>query len=88
MRSDDLPGFIFNDVARTGGSTHLPKMFAFWETVLFRNGGYRDDPPAAHAKRKPLTEMGRPQFERWLALFRNTVDFGYGDSGNLPLICC
>ncbi len=74
VRRDDLLGFIFKDVARTDWSTHLPKMYAFWETVLFRNGGYRGDPLAAHAKLKPLTEMGRPQFDRWLALFRTTVD--------------
>jgi hemoglobin len=25
---------------RRTGSTHLPKMYAFWETVLFRSGGF------------------------------------------------
>ena len=74
VRCDELLGFIFNDVARTDWSAHLPKMYAFWETVLFRSGGYRGDPLAAHAKLTPLTEMGRPQFDRWLALFRATVD--------------
>lgn len=74
VRVDDLLGFIFDDVAETDWSTHLPKMYAFWETVLFRRGGYTGNPLAAHAKLVPLTAMGRPQFDRWLELFRSTVD--------------
>jgi hemoglobin len=74
VRSDDLLGFIFTQVAQTNWETHLPKMYAFWETVLFRSGGYTGNPIAAHAKFVPQTEMGRAQFDRWLSLFRSTVD--------------
>ena len=74
VRSDDLIGFIFTQVAQTNWETHLPKMYAFWETVLFRSGGYTGNPIAAHAKFVPQTEMGRAQFDRWLTLFRSTVD--------------
>ncbi len=74
VRHDDLIGFIFNDVARTDWAEHLPRMYAFWETVLFRSGGYRGDPLSAHRRVAALTPMERPQFERWLALFHATVD--------------
>ncbi len=74
VRGDDLLGFIFTDLARTDWTTHLPKMYAFWETVLFRTGGYTGNPIAAHARFLPLTQLGRPQFDRWLTLFRATVD--------------
>lgn len=74
VRGDEVLGFIFDEVAHTNWTTHLPKMYAFWETVLFRSGGYTGNPLAAHAKLVPLTEMGRAQFDRWLALFRSTVD--------------
>jgi len=74
IREDDLLGFIFSDIARVDWTTHLPRMYAFWETVLFRSGGYTGNPLAAHAKLTPLTRMGRPQFDRWLSLFRSTVD--------------
>ncbi len=74
VQADDVIGFIFEKVAQTDWTTHLPKMYAFWETVLFRTGGYTGNPLAAHAKLTALTEMGRPQFDRWLALFRSTVD--------------
>ncbi len=74
VRSDDLLGFIFDEVAGVDWDAHLPKMYAFWETVLFRSGGYTGNPLAAHAKLVPLTEMGPPQFDRWLEVFRATVD--------------
>lgn len=74
VRGDEVLGFIFNDVAKTNWSTHLPKMYAFWETVLFRSGGYTGNPLATHARLVPLTAMGREQFDRWLSLFRGTVD--------------
>lgn len=74
IRSDELLGFIFNNVAKTDWATHLPKMYAFWETMIFRSAGYVGNPLAAHARLVPLTTMGRPQFDRWLTIFTATVD--------------
>lgn len=74
VQQDDLLGFIFNDVAKIDWAAHLPKMYSFWETMLFRSGGYLGNPLEAHARLVPLTAMGREQFERWLTLFKVTVD--------------
>ena len=74
VREDDLLGFIFNDIAGTNWGTHLPKMYAFWETVIFGTGSFSGSPLAAHARLVPLTTMGRAQFDRWLAIFTATVD--------------
>jgi hemoglobin len=74
IRADELLGFIFTEVAKTNWETHLPKMYAFWESVIFRSGGYTGSPIAAHARLLPLTTMGRSQFDRWLELFTATVD--------------
>ena len=74
VRSDPVLSRIFDEVARIEWSAHLPKMHAFWETVLFRSGGYNGNPLAAHASLTLLTDMGRDKFERWLSLFQTTVD--------------
>jgi len=71
---DKTLGFIFTDIAKVDWETHLPKMYAFWQTVLFRDGGFRGDPIGKHARLVPLTRMGREQFDRWLELFEETVD--------------
>lgn len=74
VRNDNLLGFIFNDVAKTNWSTHLPKMYAFWETVIFAAGTFSGNPLSAHSRLVPLTAMGRPQFDRWLEIFTSTVN--------------
>lgn len=74
VQADPLLGFIFNDVAKVDWPAHLPRMYAFWETVLFRKGGYTGNPLAAHARLVTETPMGREQFDRWLLLFKETVD--------------
>ena len=77
VRSDDLLGPIFQDIARVHWPTHLPKMYAFWETVLFGVGGFKGNPLAAHvtlAQRTPLTAR---EFDRWVALFDESVDTLY-----------
>lgn len=74
VRNDDLLGFIFDRVAHVDWETHLPKMYAFWETVMFRTGGFRGNPLVPHMQLAGLTTMGREQFDRWLTLFQGTVD--------------
>ena len=74
VQRDELLGFIFNDIARTDWSTHLPKMYEFWETVIFGTGNFSGNPLVAHKRLVPLTAMGLEQFERWIALFKATVD--------------
>lgn len=73
IREDDRLGPVFNEVVKVHWETHLPKMYDFWDTVLFRAGTFRGNPLAAHAKLVPLTDMGRGTFEHWLTLFRATV---------------
>ncbi len=73
IRSDEKLGHVFNDLVDVDWETHLPKMYDFWDTVMFRSGKFRGDPIGAHAKLIPKTEMSRAMFDHWLALFRNTV---------------
>lgn len=74
VQHDDLLGFIFSEVAKTDWTAHLPRMVSFWETVILGAGTYQGNPLAAHARLTAATPMGRPQFDRWLALFTATVD--------------
>jgi len=75
--ADPFIGPIFTDVAKMDLTHHLPIMCDFWESVLFDAGAYRRNALAMHAAidaRRPLTEA---HFERWLVLWRQTVDDGF-----------
>jgi hemoglobin len=74
VRADDLIGPIFNDIAKVDWDIHLPKLYAFWQTVLFGNGGFQGNPLGVHFALVRETPMDWPRFERWLALFNETVD--------------
>jgi hemoglobin len=74
VRDDGLLGPIFDDIAHVDWATHLPRMYDFWESVLFATATFKGAPLIVHrelAQRAPLT---RPAFDRWIALFQSAVD--------------
>ncbi|MEO5714815.1 MAG: group III truncated hemoglobin [Luteolibacter sp.] len=73
VRADGQLGHVFDEVAQVQWESHLPKLYDFWDSVLFRAGTFRGNPIAIHAKLAPLTDMGWPLFERWLEIFRASV---------------
>jgi hemoglobin len=73
VRDDDRLGFVFDDVARIDWDRHLPKLYDFWDTVLFRANTFRGNLVGAHAHLIPEAGMDRELFDQWLALFRKTV---------------
>ena len=74
IRGDEKLGPIFNEIAQVDWATHLPRMYDFWDTVIFRAGSFRGNPLAVHAQLASKADMSLPTFRRWLALFRETVE--------------
>lgn len=70
VRLDELIGPIFNDVAKVDWDEHLPKLYNFWEDLLFGTDNYSGRPFPPHMKLGLKPE----HFERWLQLFDQTVD--------------
>ncbi len=73
VRADDRLGHVFDEVAKVQWETHLPKLYDFWDSVIFGAGTFRGNPIAAHANLLPLTDLEWSLFEHWLDLFRSTV---------------
>ena len=69
IRKDELVGPVFAEKVEDW-SKHLPRMYAFWGSILFGKTEYSGNPFAKHM---PL-EIGKEHFERWLELFLGTVD--------------
>lgn len=74
VRADELIGPVFDDIAKVNWDEHLPRLYAFWESVLFGTGGFRGNPLGIHFKLVRETSMNWPRFERWLHHFKQTVD--------------
>jgi hemoglobin len=77
VRADTLLGPIFDDVANVDWGLHLPKMYDFWETVLFSRSVFRGNPLAAHLALARMVPLGAREFGRWIDLFHDTVDASF-----------
>jgi hemoglobin len=74
VRSDEKLGPVFDEMARVDWAKHLPKLYDFWDTVLFRANTFRGNLVGAHARLIPEAGMKQELFDHWLALFRETVE--------------
>ncbi len=53
---------------------HLPKMYSFWEQLIFQRGDYSGNPMAVHSQVHAQYPMTAEDFERWLELFKANAD--------------
>jgi len=72
--SDPIIGWIFTDVAGLDLEAHVPVVASFWETVLLGAGTYRGGTFAPHAAIHARIGLRPGHFERWLWLWRASVD--------------
>lgn len=73
VRADPLLGPIFDDVAKVDWAVHLPKMYDFWETVLFGAAAFKGNPLAVHRALARVTPLTAREFDHWVSLFDLTV---------------
>lgn len=71
---DPLIGWIFVDVAKLDLEAHVPVIASFWETVLLGSRSYGGGAFAPHAALHAKVPLQAAHFERWLVLWRTTVD--------------
>lgn len=68
---------VFTEVAGIDLETHLPRIKAFWHKMLLGEPGYRRNMVLRHAAVHARFPLGQRHFDRWLALFVQTVDEGF-----------
>jgi hemoglobin len=71
---DPIIGFIFTDVAHLDLEAHVPQITSFWETILLGAQSYSGGAFRPHAELNAKVTLRRGHFDRWLALWRATVD--------------
>lgn len=74
IQHDELLGPIFNDVSKVDWSSHLPKMYLFWENAVFFTGGYNGNPLKVHQHIHDLFPLTSDHFYRWNEIFIKTVN--------------
>lgn len=74
VKKDNVIGYLFNDVAHVNWDEHLPKMYNFWENILFYTGNYSGSPMIVHRELHSKSTMTEGHFNHWNFLFNETVD--------------
>ena len=72
--ADPIIGFIFTDVAKLDLEPHVPRITAFWETVLLGAGTFSGGAFRPHAELHAKVQLREGHFDRWLQLWFGTVD--------------
>jgi hemoglobin len=72
--ADPIIGWIFVDVAQLDIEAHVPQIASFWETILLGARSYGGGAFRPHAELHARVRLRAGHFERWLMLWRATVD--------------
>jgi hemoglobin len=72
--ADPIIGFLFTDIAQLDLEAHVPRIAAFWETVLLGARSYGGGAFRPHAALHARVPLRAGHFERWLTIWRATVD--------------
>jgi len=74
VKKDEVIGYLFNDVAQVNWQHHLPRMYDFWENIIFQTGGFKGNPMVVHAQLNEKSPLNKEHFDHWQKLFLATVD--------------
>ncbi len=74
VKGDPVIGFFFTEVIQLKWDVHIPIMYDFWDTILFGNMGYKGNPVLKHVELHQKEPLDQKHFDRWLALFTETLD--------------
>jgi len=73
VQTDSVIGYIFTDIAKIDWDLHLPKMYSFWESILFSSGDYKGNPMVIHIDLNRKEKLDSIHFKRWKAVWIETV---------------
>lgn len=71
---DDLLAPVFDEVAEVDWAEHIPKLIDFWCRVLLGERGYDGAVLTAHRHVHDIQPFRPEHFERWYALWVETID--------------
>jgi len=71
---DEVIGTFFTEVVQLDFEVHMPTMYDFWESILLGKQVYKGNPMLKHIALNRQKPMQKPHFDRWLGLWRETVE--------------
>lgn len=70
VSQDEVIGHFFKE---TNFEEHLPRMFDFWESIVFGTGKFTGNPMQKHFRINQQTRITPEHFNHWVAVWTETV---------------
>jgi hemoglobin len=84
VKQDTTIGHFFTEVIKVDWDKHLPKMYNFWDNVVFYTNNFSGNPMQVHKHIHALHALTGADFKQWYRLFVQTVDeLNEGDNAEL-----
>lgn len=64
---------FFNEIVQVDWNLHLPKMYNFWETLLFGKKAFKGNPMLVHILISKKEMIEKEHFNQWLSLWQETL---------------
>lgn len=77
VRQDEMIAYIFNDVMKVDWDYHVPIICRFWESMLLGRASFKGNPMLTHIEINKKEKLTEAHFERWLNLWKQTIDNMY-----------
>ncbi len=84
VKQDPQISHFFTEVKQVDWDKHLPKMYNFWDNIVFYTNNYTGNPMQIHKNIHSLHTLTEADFKQWYSLFTATVDELFeGDNAEL-----
>src|SRR5438034_10467275 len=74
VKKDPTISHFFIEVVKLDWDKHLPKIYDFWEDILFHTGKYNNNQMLTHKNLHQLSPLKKEDFQQWLKIFRDTAN--------------
>ncbi len=74
IKADKQLGYIFKEIVKVNGETHLQTMCDFLENIILFTGRYDGNPMNLHQHLHNITPLNVAHFNQWNQLFVCSVD--------------
>ncbi len=74
VKTDETIGYLFTEIAKVNWEKHLPKMYDFWENILFYTNNYSGSPMMVHKELHEKSPLNAEHFSHWTTLFCVNID--------------
>jgi hemoglobin len=74
IKKDTTIGYFFTDVVHVDWDKHLPNMYLFWESIVFKNAAYKGNPMLKHIALNKKEALNGAHFNKWITLWETNVN--------------